>query len=201
LNNRREREDKKELQQQEVDRQESEFRKSQRIEAIEKANDLLYEQTDKMKFLRTQQHYADVLVYRKQQMDEKKGAINKERGVDRDYHELTMKQIQESERKENEETARKEAIVKMVAQSRAEQLDEARQRKARAEEEARLLGLALKSAAEERVKEDIAVRNDKAAEIREGRMRTLEKNAELRDERKRLELVEEEAERERGNVK
>ena len=42
-----------ELQRQEVDRQEAELQKKLRIDAIKRANTILYEQTDKMKNLRS----------------------------------------------------------------------------------------------------------------------------------------------------
>ena len=52
--------------------QEAELRKTQRLESIRRANELLYEQTDKMKMLRGQMLYSDVIVTREQQIEEKR---------------------------------------------------------------------------------------------------------------------------------
>lgn len=158
---------------------------------------MLYEETDKMKFLRTQQHYADVIVDRRQQIIVKQEARQKEKEFDAVYHQLTMQQIRESQDKEYEALRKQEEQSKMVAASRAQQFDEVLQRRAHEEEEQRKLGLSMKEAAETRVREDLIAREKKAIEIRAGRMKTLEKNAELREDKKRLQREEEAAERER----
>jgi hypothetical protein len=67
----RDREEKEELKRQEVDREEAELRKTMRLESIRRANELLYDQTDKMKMLKGQVLYADVLHTRQQQIVEK----------------------------------------------------------------------------------------------------------------------------------
>ena len=67
----KEREDILEAERQEVDRKEATLQKKKRMAAIERANMLLYEQTDKMKNLRSQQLYADVIRDRDHQVAEK----------------------------------------------------------------------------------------------------------------------------------
>ena len=157
----------------------------------------MYEETDKMKFLRVQQHYADVLVDRSRQVAEKQVARQLSREEEARFHESTMRQVREAQLKEREDEAHREEQMKAVAVSRTQQREEARLRKEHEQEEQRRLGLAMKEAAEQRVREDIIAREKKAVEIREGRMKTLEKNAELREEKRHLLQLEEEAEKDR----
>ena len=42
-----------------------------RIESIQKANEMIYDQTDKMKMLKSQKLYADVIAIRYEQIDRK----------------------------------------------------------------------------------------------------------------------------------
>ena len=197
LNNKQEREEKKELQMREIDRQEAEFRRSERLEAIQKANELLYEQTDKMKFLRTQQHYADVIIDRRKQMEEHLESKRKEQVREAEAHAETMRQVEEARLKELQAIQAREKRSEMVARSRAEQLQEVQRRKEREREEQRRLGESLKEAAELRLKEESEAREKKAVDIREARIKTLQFNAELREEKRRLQTVEAEAEKER----
>ena len=59
-----------ELSRQKIDREEAELQKRLRIESIRRANTILYEQTDKMKNLRSQQMYSDVLADRTEQVSD-----------------------------------------------------------------------------------------------------------------------------------
>jgi hypothetical protein len=150
-----------------------------------------------MKFLRVQQNYADVIVDRRKQVEDKGTAKTKMREEDFKYHESIIAQVREGDQKEWEDEKRREEKIKQVAVSRTQQLEEVKLRRQREEEEQTRLGLAMKEAAEQRVQEDILSRQKKAEEIRLGRMKTLESNAELREEKKRLLRLEEEAEKER----
>merc|ERR1719240_1383502 len=89
-----------EKQRQEVDRQEAELQKKLRIDAIKRANTILYEQTDKMKNLRSCQMYCDVLADRAEQAEEKR--LMKQWEVEREagHHESMCRQISESEARE-----------------------------------------------------------------------------------------------------
>lgn len=64
----KDKEAREEMARREIDLQEAEYQKSKRLESIKRANQLLYEQTDKMKMLRSEQLYADVLQGRTEQI-------------------------------------------------------------------------------------------------------------------------------------
>merc|ERR1719164_335336 len=78
-----------EKERQEIDRKEAQLQKEMRISSIKRANTILYEQTDKMKNLRSQQMYSDVLADRSERA-----------GV---HHEQMLRQIAESEAREKAE--------------------------------------------------------------------------------------------------
>ena len=61
-----------------------------RISAIKRANTILYEQTDKMKNLRSQQMYCDVLADRAEQAEEKRLMKTWDAERERAHHELSL---------------------------------------------------------------------------------------------------------------
>ena len=63
--------DREEQERQQIDREEAELQKRLRIEAIKRANTILYEQTDKMKGLRSAQMFTDVIADREEQVAER----------------------------------------------------------------------------------------------------------------------------------
>lgn len=93
----KERTEQEELKRQEVDRQEAELRRTLRLESIKKANDLIYEQTDKMKLFRGQELYAEVIHTRFQQIDRKKHLKEDDKVGEGKFHEEIMRRVKEGE--------------------------------------------------------------------------------------------------------
>jgi hypothetical protein len=119
---------KEENKQQKIDKQENDLQRRLRIEAIKRANYILYEQTDKMKGLRSAQLYSDVLADREEQLEEKtvKSQWTDEAGGA--YHEHLMKQLAESKKKDAEEVAARKAADMKNAGLQKVQLEDIRQR-------------------------------------------------------------------------
>merc|ERR1719164_242143 len=92
-----------EKERQEIDRKEAQLQKEMRISAIKRANTILYEQTDKMKNLRSQQMYCDVLADRAEQAEEKRLMKTWDAERERAHHEQMLAQITESEARERAE--------------------------------------------------------------------------------------------------
>jgi hypothetical protein len=84
--------------------QEAEMRKYQRLEAIAKANDLMYEQTDKMKMLRSQALYCDVLHTRVGQIDDKKKTKEAIKVENQHYHTKILEKVAAGEEAERKKT-------------------------------------------------------------------------------------------------
>lgn len=179
----KDRADQDEVKRQEVDRQEAERRREARLEAIRKANDLLYEQTDKMKLLRSQKLYADVIHNRFQQIDDKRVVADSHKVVEARFHEDILRQVAEGEAKEREKLEKQKKMVDEVKVSRYEQREEARHIREEILRKNREEGLRLKREAQERVEEDLRDYEEKQKRIIEGNMRTLAANEELKKER------------------
>lgn len=190
----KDREEKEELKRQEIDREEAELRKTLRLESIKRANELLYEQTDKMKMLKGQVLYADVLHTRKQQIVEKEKAKDAVKEVDRQFHGITMEKVRVGEIAEKEKAEEIKAMHEKVEISRRQQLEERRAQRAAAEAETNRIGEAMK----QRAIEQLAAEEQKAKERKqmlwERNQETLRANAELQNLRHTLIEKEREAE-------
>jgi len=149
-----------EMERREIDRKEAELQKELRISAIKRANTILYEQTDKMKNLRSQQMYSDVLADRAEQAEEKR--LMKQWEVEREagHHESMCRQISESEAREVAEKEARSAKNREIAEMQQAQLHEYRQLYIRRLQQEKEEGELLLKKAEEDVLED----HERAAE-------------------------------------
>lgn len=105
-----------------MDKKEAELQKSRRMASIERANRLLYDQTDKMKNLRSQQLYADVLEDRFLQIEEKKMLKEMEDARDEKYLRIQQQLIVEGDRKEEAEAEKRQQKNALIAAQQQEQL-------------------------------------------------------------------------------
>jgi hypothetical protein len=155
----KDREESDELERQEVDKREAEMKRNERLEAIRRANDLIYDQTDKMKMLKSQKLYAEVVYTRQQQEEEKKRVKEKEKVVEAHYHEIIVERVKKGEAEEAEKLALRQAETEKVKTIRSQQRDEIRQRRQDIEDANYTEGQRLKAAfaaqvAEEREQEE-----------------------------------------------
>ena len=98
-----------------------------RISSIKRANTILYEQTDKMKNLRSQQMYCDVLADRAEQAEEKRLMKTWDAERERAHHEQMLAQITESEARERAEVEARAAKNREIAEMQQLQVGEYRQ--------------------------------------------------------------------------
>jgi len=116
-----------EKERQEVDRKEAQLQKEMRIAAIKRANTILYEQTDKMKNLRSQQMYSDVLADRSEQAEEKRLMKTWETEREVVHHAQMLSQISESEAREKAEVHARSSKNREIAEMQQAQLHEYRE--------------------------------------------------------------------------
>jgi hypothetical protein len=176
----RDHEEQAEKERREIDRVEAEVRKQMRLEAIQKANDMLYNQTDKMKILKSQKLYADVLQTRTIQIEEKatrKQRIEAESKQDFENMMLKIKKGEEAEKKAFEKQKEESRLVMI---SRQKQLDEAKLRKEAERKEREYIGVAMRRKAEEMVEEEIRENDQKQKRIAEKNLQTIKANEELK---------------------
>lgn len=134
-----------------MDRQEAEIRKQARMNTIKRANDLLYEQTDKMKMLRSQKMYAECISYRTVQSKEKEEKAFKEREEASKYHQSILENVARLEAIEQKKIDDRHKSVEEIAKIRAEQLAEVMKKRDAEFAENEAIGQAMKKRAEEDV--------------------------------------------------
>jgi hypothetical protein len=193
----KDRAEQEELKRQEIDRQEAELRRTLRLESIKKANDLLYEQTDKMKLLRSQELYANVIHTRFQQIDRKKQVKEHEKIDEKKYHEETMRRVREGEEQEKKKIEEQKRVIEDVKVSRYQQREEARLRREEELRKNREEGLKMKKDAQERLEEDLRDFERKQKLAAETNIRMIKANEELKHVRLELKEKEKSAELER----
>jgi hypothetical protein len=73
-----------------------------RLESISRANKLIYEQTDKMKMLKSQQLFADVIYTRQHQIQRKEIAKESEFVTEQGFHEKIIETVKRGDQEEEE---------------------------------------------------------------------------------------------------
>lgn len=182
----KDKEDKLEAERQQVDLKEAELRRSNRLEAIKRANDLLYEQTDKMKNLRSQQLYSDVLYTRISQLDHKEQVKQKIKEEEAKYHQIILEKVAQGDAADIVKANKIEEQLRIVSKSRATQLHEVRQKREHELEEERQLGLKMKQRAQEAVEEDLRCLEERQQAAHESNMKMIEANEKIKQEKEVL---------------
>lgn len=176
----KDREDKAELRRQEVDLEEAEIRRKQRLDAISRANDLLYDQTDRMKMLKSKKLYSDVLHNRTFQVQHKidvKEVINKEAA---EYHQVILSKVREGDEAERAKELKRMEQIKLIAIARKEQLDDARAKRERDQQEQVAIGLGMKKRAQDMLEEEIRMHDLKHKKAEENKNAVLSANEKLK---------------------
>lgn len=110
----------------EIDKEEAELQKELRLRAIERANKMLYEQTDQMKGLRSQEMYSDVIYARRAQVKEKEAQRSDEVDKERQFHEALVRQLDQAEQREAKAKEAHRAKAESIARAQRDQLGEFR---------------------------------------------------------------------------
>lgn len=150
----------------------------------------MYEQTDKMKFLRGQQLYTDVIADREDQIDiarkKKEAAV----ALERKWHEDMMARLAESERRESEEAARRKAKHKDISEIQQKQLEDTKNKLVHQLTTAFVEGQLIKQMAIDDLVEEQRIAAEKQAEAKKQNAEMLKANTNLKDLRKELLKVE-----------
>ena len=106
--------------------QEAEFRRENRLATIRKANDLIYDQTDKMKMLRSQLLYADVIHHRGYMIDAKEKELQKDIEREAAYHQDILRQVRAGDAEDERKAKVLAANIEAIKISRRTQLEDVR---------------------------------------------------------------------------
>lgn len=112
-----------EIERQKIDNEEDDLQRKVREAQIKRANELLYEQTDKMKNLRSQMMYCDVIEEQKFQTKEKERKRNMERQMDAHWYKIQQQQMDDYDRKEENELMSRVQKVATTAKMQMDQLE------------------------------------------------------------------------------
>ncbi|OQS05588.1 hypothetical protein THRCLA_02311 [Thraustotheca clavata] len=120
----KDKEEREEAERVKIDMEEARLQKEYQTRQIERANRLLYEQTDKMKTLRSKELLNDVLTDREFQLQEKQAMKAVDRQIEKHWDELGVQQLKEAQKKQEEEDKRRHDKFKELAHIQKEQLEE-----------------------------------------------------------------------------
>ena len=154
-----------ELERREVDRKEAELNRKLRFESLERASEMLFKNTDKMKLLKSQIMYADAIHGRKDQIAWKQKVKEDIKKEDEVYHNIKMEKVRRSEEEDEAKARKKEKVMEAVKLQREEQIAQVRAERKREADEAMAIGAAMRRRAEAQVQEDIQASIDKQAMI------------------------------------
>ncbi|CAM9464267.1 unnamed protein product [Ectocarpus sp. 6 AP-2014] len=117
-------EDLVEAKRRDVDKEEALLQRQMRAETIKRANDKLYEQTGKMKLLRSNLLYAEVIETRKEQIAEKAERHTDAQALAAAYHQEVIRKVAEGDAAEKATADARAAEAKTTARDQQQQLRE-----------------------------------------------------------------------------
>ena len=164
----------------EVDRKEAEIRKQARMETIKRANDMLYDQTDKMKNLKSQIAYADAIAYRKIQVQEKADRAAAVKTEAMKYHEYIVENCKKLEAREIAEAEARQKVTDELKVFRAEQMQEVIDKKLAEIAENEAIGAAMRKRAEDQMVQAAIEMEEKDKVAKETTANMYKMNAELK---------------------
>lgn len=186
---------------QEVDREEAERRRIQRLEAIKRANDLMYDQTDKMKGLKGSKLYADVMKTRSEQIERKANRVQEEKEWNKQFHVAILEKVAKGEAEEKAKNQKIAEKIEVIKVQRKEQVNEVRAKRASEIAEANAIGQAMKEQAIKRQEDDLVEQEAKQKRIDESNAAMVIANERAKQVRRELDEKAKEAEKIRDKEK
>ncbi|RHZ35024.1 hypothetical protein DYB31_016831, partial [Aphanomyces astaci] len=120
----KDKEEREEAERLKIDEEELRLQKEYRTKQIERANRLLYEQTDRMKTLRSKELLADVLQDREYQIGEKNAFKAMDQKVEDGWTGVLMTQLRDADKKADDERKVRERKHKELVVMQQKQLEE-----------------------------------------------------------------------------
>ena len=180
LNHMKEKEAHEESIRQEQDRVEAEIQKTVRYNSIKRAKDLLFEQTDRMKLLKSQTEYAEVLHSRHAQIEMKRKKKMDTARLEDMYHSSILETVRIGDATEEEKKAKAARQIGILKSTRSQQIQEIQvARKAQADEEI-AIGISLKKRAKEMAEEELEKYRVKQEKAEKANAQMVEGNEKLK---------------------
>lgn len=160
--------------------QEAEIRRESRLESIIRANNLLYEDTDRMKYLRSQMLYSDVIHDRKKQIVDKASAQDDEKSYEAFHHNSVLEQVKAGDLADRAKTAHAEDRAKALNIARRAQLDDVVARREQEAKERVMIGAAMKEKGRLMLLEEAQQRDLKQQRANENKAQVIGANEKLK---------------------
>lgn len=173
------------------DKEEAELRRVERLNAINRANDLLYEQTDCMKVLRSKELLSDCLHDRTFQIEDKEKVKQAEKEREARHHQVVLETVKSLEEKEREKEAAVQKRIADVTIVREQQLKEVRAARAADAAEQVAIGEQMRRDAEALAKEEERNAIEKARITKEKNYEFLMGNEQLKEIKRQIKIQEE----------
>jgi hypothetical protein len=173
-----------------VDQKEAELQRKTRVDAIKRANTLMYEQTDRMKFLRSQQLYTDVIADREDQVSSLEAKRQEQKDYDKMWHEKLMVNLTDHERREKAEAEKRKSKSKDISEIQQKQLVDTKNTLVKKLEADYIEGQLIKQMTIDDIMEEQKIHAQKQEAARKQNAEMLAANMNLKDLRKELLKVE-----------
>ncbi len=176
--------DEEEKARQVIDREEAAFQAAERKKAIQRANTLLYENTERVKAFGSKLYLSDVMKERELQMQVKNEIRRREKEYERTWHERTIEAVRLGG--EEEERKREEALQRALhaKQVQLDQLEEFRVRYVSTKRAEKREGELIMARVEAHLAEEKEAEAKRRMEERERAAKTLRDNRKLQEEKR-----------------
>jgi len=167
-----------------MDREEAAFQAAERKKAIQRANTLLYENTERVKAFGSKLYISDVLKEREMQKQIQEEIKDRKRNEERLWHERTVEAVRLGDMEE--EKKRQEALQRALQskQVQLEQLEQFRVKYVTQKREERREGQLIKQRVEAYIDAEKQSETKKKMDEMERARRTMEENKRLQEEKK-----------------
>ena len=169
------------------------MRRKQRLNLIKRANDLMYDQTDKMKGLKGAKLYSEVMLTRGEQVVTKQKAKDAEKVWNHQFHENILEVVAKGNADQTAKEQRNTAKIEVIKRDRLEQVMEVRGKRDAEAQEAIAIGEAMKKRAQLQVEEELQRHVDKQKLIAQNNINTLKANERIKQVRAELSAKEKES--------
>jgi hypothetical protein len=160
---------------------------------LDRAANILYDRTEKIRFLKSKELEGDVLESRSRQIIESQIRKEKEIEEKRAYEIVLSQQLREAEIKEQSITLKKKLEVQAVAKTRLEQLEESKQRKQILIEEEKVIGETMKLQAQQDYLKSLQEHQESENKMKEANNSIIEFNIKFQQQKEELKKKELEA--------
>lgn len=156
------------------------------MESITRANTLLYDQTDRMKQLRSQKLYSDVIHNRKQQIRDKESVRDEEKSYEEFHHNNILRQVEAGALADKIKQDQAEEKTKIISIARRAQLEDVLARKEAEARERAMIGIAMKERGEVMLADELRQQELKQKKANENKNQVIYANEKLKTVRLQL---------------